>query len=435
MEDNDDRKSFLDYLCIDLNYVEKQRNNPLSKYKNLVQELNTCKEQLLVLKQAKLDLLTMQCQTSEISQDEQIPTQKKKILGINQITKDTSSSRPKDLVFIKSSANNSNVSITSSNKTRLSEAEDSTLPNHDIAHDYDSADESSVYNTPLPPLEKLAGAEPVSGPKTIKSILKSESTFKAGTLKGAIISEPSTAPAKDNISTSVSKTNSAPAGNLKNVKMKDGPPLAIVNQHHTVQGESSSRSRHSRPAIPFPSCIHCGYNDHHSDDYVYYPICELCGSYDHDTHGQNMIIYLRRGIKPRNPQHVTKNCETCGSNVHTTTDHNDIEWFRKREALQAKKAETFKTNKTTVTKAEISSDQNGQDDQIDHNDQNDHLFQTDEFLNDDQYLKCTSSLDLGILNVQVLTKKDTQTLTMLDATWTENARQSTCQLLGGKSVC
>ncbi|GKB31126.1 retrovirus-related pol polyprotein from transposon TNT 1-94 [Tanacetum coccineum] len=46
-----------DYLCIDLNYVEEQRNNLMSKHRNLVQ-LNTCKEQLLVLKQAKLDLLT-----------------------------------------------------------------------------------------------------------------------------------------------------------------------------------------------------------------------------------------------------------------------------------------------------------------------------------------------------------------------------------------
>ncbi|GJR31118.1 retrovirus-related pol polyprotein from transposon TNT 1-94 [Tanacetum coccineum] len=44
MEDNDDIKSFLDYLCIDLNYVEEQRNNLLSKHRNLVQELNTCKE-------------------------------------------------------------------------------------------------------------------------------------------------------------------------------------------------------------------------------------------------------------------------------------------------------------------------------------------------------------------------------------------------------
>ncbi|GJR23434.1 retrovirus-related pol polyprotein from transposon TNT 1-94 [Tanacetum coccineum] len=44
-------------------------------------------------------------------------------------------------------------------------------------------DESSVCNTPLPLLEKLAGAELVFRSKTIKSILKSNSTFKAETLK------------------------------------------------------------------------------------------------------------------------------------------------------------------------------------------------------------------------------------------------------------
>nr|GEX05463.1 putative reverse transcriptase domain-containing protein [Tanacetum cinerariifolium] len=59
MDDNGDRKYFLDYLCIDLNYVKEQINNLMSKHRNLIQELNTCKEQLLVLKQAKLDLLTM----------------------------------------------------------------------------------------------------------------------------------------------------------------------------------------------------------------------------------------------------------------------------------------------------------------------------------------------------------------------------------------
>nr|GEW96802.1 hypothetical protein [Tanacetum cinerariifolium] len=167
--------------------------------------------------------------------NEQIPTQKKKILEIDQLTKDTSSSGPKDPVFVKSSGDNSNVSITGSNKPKLSEAEDFTLSNHDTATDYDSADESSVCSTPFPPLEKLNGAEPVSGPKTIKSILK--------------------------------------------------------------------------------------------------------------------IISLRIVIKPRNPQHVTKNCKTCGSNVHTTSDHNAIEWFRKREALQAKKNESFKASKTESSSA------------------------------------------------------------------------------------
>ncbi|GJU23541.1 retrovirus-related pol polyprotein from transposon TNT 1-94 [Tanacetum coccineum] len=282
MEDNDDRKSFLYYLCIDLNYVKEQRNNLLSKHRNLVQELNTCKEQFLVLKQAKLDLLTMQHVNTEILKEnqnlrnelkeltsitktwlnssnkvnqcisEQIPTQKKKILGIDQLTEDTSSSRPKDLVFVKSSADNLNVSITSSNKPRLSEAEDSTLPNHDTgkvpsdesqrntidpsvvvsdssATDYDSADKSSVWSTPLPPLEKLAGAKPVSGAKTIKSILKSNSTFKTKALKCVTLKEPSSAPVKDNRKgISASKTYSAPASKLKNMKIKNDPPLAIV---------------------------------------------------------------------------------------------------------------------------------------------------------------------------------------------------------------
>nr|GEU69212.1 hypothetical protein [Tanacetum cinerariifolium] len=103
--------------------------------------------------------------------------------------------------------------------------------------------------------------------------------------------------------------------------------------------------------MPFPSCIYYGYNDHQYDDCVYYPICEMCGSYDHDTHGHNRIISLRRGIKPKNPQHITKNYETCGSNIHITSDHNDIKWFGKREALQAKKAESFKASKTESSNA------------------------------------------------------------------------------------
>ncbi|GJX74411.1 hypothetical protein Tco_0313006 [Tanacetum coccineum] len=170
-------------------------------------------------------------------------------MGINQLTEDTFSSGLKDLIFVKSSTNN--VSISDSIKPRLSEAENSTLSNHDTGKipsvesqrnttdpsvavtessmtNYDSADESSVCSTPLPPLKKLDGVEPVSGPKTIKSILMSKSTFKTETLKGIIINEPSLEPARGNKSSSASKTNSALAGKLKNIKMEDDPPLAIV---------------------------------------------------------------------------------------------------------------------------------------------------------------------------------------------------------------
>nr|GEW84497.1 retrovirus-related Pol polyprotein from transposon TNT 1-94 [Tanacetum cinerariifolium] len=40
------------------------------------------------------------------------------------------------------------------------------------ATNYDSMDESSVRSTPISPLKKLDGAEPIFGPKTIKSILR-----------------------------------------------------------------------------------------------------------------------------------------------------------------------------------------------------------------------------------------------------------------------
>ncbi|GKF07018.1 hypothetical protein Tco_0041242, partial [Tanacetum coccineum] len=120
------------------------------------------------------------------------------------------------------------------------------------ATDYDSADESSVSSTPLPPLKKLDGAEHIFGPKTIKSILRSKSTLKAKTLKCVIINEPSSALAKDNKSSLASKVKSAPAGKLKSMKIKDDPPLAIVmkelnNLKLQLSKNQSSYSRNNQP--------------------------------------------------------------------------------------------------------------------------------------------------------------------------------------------
>ncbi|GKC61352.1 retrovirus-related pol polyprotein from transposon TNT 1-94 [Tanacetum coccineum] len=147
-----------------------------------------------------------------------------------------------------SPADDSKVSILSVERPWLSEAEGFILPNHESgtilpaesqrntidspvvvtdssATEYDSVDESSVCSTPFPPLEKLAGVEPDTGSKTIK---KSNFTFKAKALKGIIINEPSSAPAKGNKSAPASKVNSSHADKLKNVKIEDDPPLAIV---------------------------------------------------------------------------------------------------------------------------------------------------------------------------------------------------------------
>nr|GEW06783.1 retrovirus-related Pol polyprotein from transposon TNT 1-94 [Tanacetum cinerariifolium] len=275
MEDNDDRKVCLDYLCIDLNYVKEQRSNLLSKHRYFVHELNACKEQLLVLKQAKLDFLTTQHVNTKIFKEnktlrtelkelkaitetwlnssnkvnqcisEQIPSQKKRILGVDQLTEDPSSSGLKDLVFVKSLADDTKVTIPGVERSWLSEAKGFIMPNHDtgrilpselqrnttdssvavtdsLAIDYDSANESSVCSIPLPLLKKLDGVEPISGPKTIKLILRSKSTSKAKALNDVQINELSSAPAKGNKSSSASKVHSYPAesSTLEDNKLK-----------------------------------------------------------------------------------------------------------------------------------------------------------------------------------------------------------------------
>nr|GFB00939.1 hypothetical protein [Tanacetum cinerariifolium] len=75
---------------------------------------------------------------------EQIPTQKKKILGINQLTEDTSSIRPKDTLFVKSSADNSKVP---SNGSQRNTTDHSVVISDFLTADYDSVDESSVCST------------------------------------------------------------------------------------------------------------------------------------------------------------------------------------------------------------------------------------------------------------------------------------------------
>nr|GEZ55764.1 hypothetical protein [Tanacetum cinerariifolium] len=106
--------------------------------------------------------------------------------------------------------------------------------------DYDSTDKSLVCSTPLPPLEKLTGAEPISEPKTVKSILKSKSTFKDETLKGIIINEPSSAPVRGNKSSSASKTNSAPAEKLTGAEPVSRPKTvkSILKSKSTFKDES-----------------------------------------------------------------------------------------------------------------------------------------------------------------------------------------------------
>nr|GEU98491.1 hypothetical protein [Tanacetum cinerariifolium] len=107
-----------------------------------------------------------------------ISIRKKRILGVDQLNEDPSSSGQTDLVFVKSSTDDTNVE-----RPWLSKVKRFNLPNHDTGRilpfesqvkvtdslvnvtdssvtNYDLADESLVCSTLLPLLEKLASDEP-----------------------------------------------------------------------------------------------------------------------------------------------------------------------------------------------------------------------------------------------------------------------------------
>ncbi|GKA89553.1 retrovirus-related pol polyprotein from transposon TNT 1-94 [Tanacetum coccineum] len=67
MDEDVDRQTYLIYINIDLKFVEEQRLNLLSKYNKIVFELNKYRDDLLVFKQAKLDVVTFQIQNTELT--------------------------------------------------------------------------------------------------------------------------------------------------------------------------------------------------------------------------------------------------------------------------------------------------------------------------------------------------------------------------------
>ncbi|GJS87070.1 hypothetical protein Tco_0769706 [Tanacetum coccineum] len=105
----------------------------------------------------------------------------------------------------------------------------------------------------------------------------------------------------------------------------------------SYQYASSSKQIMRAKAKPFPQCTHCGFNDHIPNDYRNYPEYEICRSYDHSTSGHDRVIQIRGGVLAESSQSNKSlygvKCNTCGSTVHSTSDHNEFDHF-KRETHQ-----------------------------------------------------------------------------------------------------
>nr|GEX45357.1 hypothetical protein [Tanacetum cinerariifolium] len=216
----------------------------------------------------------------------------------------------------------------------------------------------SMRKHPTSPLEKLAGVEPVSRPKTVKSILKSNSIFKAKALKGVTINEPTSAPAKGNKNVLAIKRNSAPASKLKNVKTEDDIPLSTVMKDLNdlklqINKNQSSYSRNNKPQ-------QCD---------IRKPIWYLNSGCS--RHMPGVKSYLHKYVEQPGPKFNEKKRIIFNSNKEVMTI-------------------ASRNPKPIITEANALVDQNNQNDlndqayQVNLNDQNAHPVQNDEIINDDQ---------------------------------------------------
>ncbi|GJV57277.1 retrovirus-related pol polyprotein from transposon TNT 1-94 [Tanacetum coccineum] len=190
MDEDSDWQNYLKYIHIDLKYVEEQRLNLLSKYNKIVFELNKCRDDLLVLKQVKLKADTFQIQNTELTKlnralydqlneerkvnekwlnssnkvsqciSEQIPNQKKKIIGGEHLTDSSFKNDAKDNLFVPASLDYDHEMVLKSKDWVERLNPNRKLPNFNTGRIL--VPESSESQTPLPSLKNLQGASPSS---------------------------------------------------------------------------------------------------------------------------------------------------------------------------------------------------------------------------------------------------------------------------------
>ncbi|GJX67779.1 hypothetical protein Tco_0303506 [Tanacetum coccineum] len=206
MDEDANWQNYLKYINVDLKYVEEKRLNLLSKYNKIVFELNKCRDDLLVLKQAKLEAITFQIQNSELTKlnhdlqeqlkeerkinekwltsskkvsqyiSEQIPNQKKKILSGELLTESSSKKDVNENLFIPASMGYNHEMVPKSKDWVERHNLDRKLPNFNTGrilvpesqavneclkltkasnNPKSSKDSESESLTPLPPLKNL----------------------------------------------------------------------------------------------------------------------------------------------------------------------------------------------------------------------------------------------------------------------------------------
>ncbi|GKC07722.1 retrovirus-related pol polyprotein from transposon TNT 1-94 [Tanacetum coccineum] len=332
MDEDADWQNYLKYINIDLKFVEEQRLNLLSKYNKMVFELNKCRDELLILKQAKLDAVTFQIQNTELTKlnhalqeqlkeekkinekwltsskkvsqciSEQIPHQTKKVIGGELLTESLSKININENAFIPASMG---ILVPESQDVNESLEPIETLNTLESSKDFEAESLTS-----LPPLKNLQGASPSS---ELMPLILYYMICK-----------------RDDHRTLDHEMYIASLKRSENYKAQP------------YQYASSSKQIRKAKTKPFPPYTHCGFNDYRPDDCRNYPKFEIYRSYNHFTLGHNHVIQIRGGVlaesSQSNESSIGVKYDTCGSTVHFTTDHNEFDHFKRCEKIQVAKA-------------------------------------------------------------------------------------------------
>ncbi|GKB13401.1 hypothetical protein Tco_0847324 [Tanacetum coccineum] len=257
--------------------------------------MRKCRDELLILKQAKFDAVTFQIQNTEliklnhalqerlkeeksinekwltsskkVSQciSEQIPHQKKKVLGGELLTE--SLSKKNENLFIPAS-----MRILVPESQAVNESfETSNTPES-------SKDSEAEFLTPLPPLKILQGASPSSEPETLDSSNESVSgTVTISESKKITPSVPTEVNSDQKTQESNSKIQMAESS-----KSVDSSKIS-EDSKPKVQSTGSSKSLRPKPIQNLKlKCELCHYTNHSTNDcyrILYYMICKR---EDHD---------------------------------------------------------------------------------------------------------------------------------------------------------
>ena len=336
MDDDDDWKSYLDYINVDLKYVEEQRLNLFSKFNKLSFELNQCRDELLVLKQAKLESVTLQIQNSELVKQNQAlqeelkkekeiiwkwtqknpklyetlslsPSPKKAGLGDDQLTEvsgESSHSTTFLLTNILSSKelapkpsdwierNNPDSKLPNFNTGRILEPESQAIKELLGVTDELSPTESiteSKSDSPLPPLKQLQGAEPNSDLAPL--VFQPHSPKEKLGLGRTILKRPTPAPTEHQkpsvrIEVKPESTDSKVDQLAELVRMLSEKIESTEKNSDSKSTKPSVSSGSSKPkTTPRPSgrCELCNYPNHSTDKCYRVLFCMICKQEDHRT--------------------------------------------------------------------------------------------------------------------------------------------------------